>query len=144
MIFSQDRDQLRAAYFAAWNKARADQPLEPLEQQIVEVITEHPEYHALLEDEATAIHKDFSPEAGESNPFLHMALHIAIREQLATDRPIGIQKAYRKVRKHSADVHKAEHRIMECLGHAIWEIQRYRRPFNEAAYLQCVRKAAKR
>ena len=86
----QDRSGLRRLYVEAWRKHRAGRPLEPLEHQIVTGIEQHAEYHALLEDEAEALGRDFTPEAGQSNPFLHMGLHLAIREQAATDRPAGI------------------------------------------------------
>ena len=143
MIFSQDRDQLRITYFQAWKKARANQPLEPLERDIVQVIAEHPEYHALLEDEEAALDQDFSPEAAEVNPFLHMGLHLAIREQIATDRPQGIQKAHRRLGRRRADPHVTEHCMMECLVQMIWDSQHFERMPDEAAYLQCIRKLSK-
>ena len=143
MILSQDRDQLRNAYVQAWKKTRADQPLDPLEQQLVRVISEHPEYHALLEDEETALHRDFSPEAGEVNPFLHMGLHIAVREQLATERPAGIRKAFRNLQRRGVNPHEAEHRVMECLSRAMWDIQHNGRPFDDTVYLKCIRNMAR-
>lgn len=143
MILSQDRNQLRDAYIQAWKKNRADQPLEPLEQQLVQVISEHPEHHALLEDEEAALHRDFSPEAGAVNPFLHMGLHIAVREQLVTERPVGIRKAFQNLQRRGVTPHEAEHRVMECLGQALWDIQHRQRPFDDAAYLKCIRKMAR-
>ncbi|WP_204318325.1 DUF1841 family protein [Serratia marcescens] len=38
-----------------------------------------------------------SVELGETNPFLHMGLHLAVREQVATDRPQGIRTVYTKL-----------------------------------------------
>ena len=143
MLFSQDRDQLRSNYLQAWRKARAQQSLTALERQLVEVITEHPEYHALLEDEETALDSDFNPDDGGVNPFLHMGLHLAIREQIATDRPAGIQKAYRDLNRQNATPHETEHSVMECLGQILWESQRYGRTPDQTAYLECVRKRRK-
>ena len=106
----QDRSGLRRLYVEAWRKHRAGSPLEPLEHQIVTVIEQHPEYHALLEDQADALGRDFAPEAGQSNPFLHMGLHLAIREQSATDRPAGIAAIRAQLVERLADPHEATFR----------------------------------
>jgi hypothetical protein len=136
----QDRGGLRRLYCAAWRKHRAGQPLEPLEHQIVTVIEQHPEYHSLLEDEAEAVGRDFTPEAGQSNPFLHMGLHLAIREQSATDRPAGIAAIRTRLAERLADPHEAEHRMLERLGEALWLSQRTGQPPDEAAYLDSLRR----
>jgi len=135
----QDRSGLRRLYFAAWRKHRTGQPLEPLEHQIVTVIEQHPEYHALLEDEAEALGRDFAPEAGHSNPFLHMGLHLAIREQSATDRPAGIAAIRAQLVERLADPHEAEHRMLERLAEALWLSQRTGQPPDEVAYVESLR-----
>ena len=137
----QDRGALRRLYVEAWRKHRAGGPLEPLEHQIVTVVEQHPEYHALLEDEAEAqaVGRDFTPEAGQSNPFLHMGLHLAIREQSATDRPAGIAAIRAQLAERLADAHEAEHRMLERLGEALWRSQRTGRPPDETAYLESLR-----
>lgn len=140
----QDRGGLRRLYCAAWRKHRAGQPLEPLEHQIVTVIEQHPEYHSLLEDEAEAVGRDFTPEAGQSNPFLHMGLHLAIREQSATDRPAGIAAIRTQLAERLADPHEAEHRMLERLGEALWLSQRTGQPPDEAAYLDSLRRLLSR
>jgi hypothetical protein len=135
----QDRSGLRRLYVEAWRKHRAGRPLEPLEHQIVTVIEQHPEYHALLEDEAEALDRDFTPEAGQSNPFLHMGLHLAIREQAATDRPAGIAAIRTQLAERLADSHEAEHRMLERLAEALWLSQRTGRPPDEDAYVESLR-----
>ena len=135
----QDRSGLRRLYVEAWRKHRAERPLEPLEHQIVTVIEQHPEYHALLEDEAEALGRDFTPEAGQSNPFLHMGLHLAIREQAATDRPAGIAAIRTQLAERLADSHEAEHRMLERLAEALWLSQRTGRPPDEDAYVESLR-----
>ncbi|MBK5939722.1 DUF1841 family protein [Halochromatium roseum] len=140
-MFSQDRDQLRQAYLTAWRKAQAGEPLEPVERQIVEVASQHPEYHALLEQGEAVIGREWRPEGGESNPFLHMALHIALQEQVSTDRPAGIQRLYQGMIRHClGDVHEAEHRMLECLAEAIWKIQHDGRDFQPKSYLKCIKR----
>jgi hypothetical protein len=140
-MFTQDRDQLRQAYVTAWQKAQTAEPLEPVEQQIVDVAKQHPEYHALLEQGGAALGREWFPEGGESNPFLHMALHIALQEQVSTDRPAGIRRLYQGMIEYClGDVHLAEHRILECLAEEIWRIQRYGREFRPKAYLKCIKR----
>lgn len=137
-MFTQDRGRMRRYFIDAWHKARTGAALEPLERQIVEVIREHPEHHALLEDHESAVEREFLPDAGEGNPFLHLALHIAILEQVGTDRPAGIRTVYQRLAGAMGDAHEAEHRIMECLAQGVWEAQRTGQPPDEGAYLECL------
>jgi len=135
----QDRSGLRRRYLEAWRKHRAGTPLEPLEHQLVTVIEQHPEYHEVFADEPQALGRDYSPESGQSNPFLHLGLHLAIREQVATDRPAGIAAVHRELSRRLGDAHEAEHRMLERLGEALWLSQRSGRPPDEAAYLESLR-----
>ncbi len=141
-MFGQDRNQLRQMYFDAWRKQQNGELMQPLEAMIAEVVVLHPEYHALLEQGEDALDKDFLPEMGETNPFMHMGMHIAIREQLATDRPSGIVLAHKKLLLRLQDVHEVEHQIMECLGESLWEAQRNNNAPDESQYLLCVQKRA--
>ncbi|MFU8836888.1 MAG: DUF1841 family protein, partial [Thiohalomonadaceae bacterium] len=124
MLFGQSRDELRRFYLRSWEKHQQGQPLEPLENIVAQVIAMHPEYQDLLADQEQAIGRDFGPEQGQSNPFLHMGMHLALHEQLSTDRPTGIRAVHSALRLRLGDVHAAEHLMMECLGQALWEAQR--------------------
>lgn len=135
------REQLRRMYADAWRRHRAAEVLEPLERQVAEVVAEHPEYQPLLEDPEAALGAEFTPENGQSNPFLHMGMHLAIREQAGLDRPAGFTAAYRNV-VGRLGAHEGEHAIMECLGTVLWEAQRFGRGPDEQAYLECVRRLA--
>jgi len=135
----QSREQMRRMYLQAWRKFSAKQPLEPLEAQIAAVIAEHPEYLAWIEAGDSALGAEFSPESGRQNPFLHMGLHLAIREQVATDRPQGIQQIHRDIAARLGDVHAAEHAMLELLAEALWEAQRNGRAPDERAYLERLR-----
>ena len=135
----QDRSGLRRHYVEAWRKHRAGTPLEPLEHQLVAAIEQHPEYQALFEGDEQALGRDYTPESGQSNPFLHLGLHLAIREQVATDRPAGIAAVHRELSRRLGDAHEAEHRMLEKLGEALWYSQRTGRPPDEAAYLESLR-----
>lgn len=141
MLFGQDRDQLRQVYFETWRKYQGQLPLEPLEKMIVEVVLQHPEYHAMLKKPENSLNKEYMPEAGESNPFLHMGMHIGIREQLTTDRPAGIRTLYQQLLECHQDTHAIEHMMMECLAEMIWQAQRSKIAPDEVSYLECLRKS---
>jgi len=140
-MFGNDRNQLRRLYCDAWAARQRGEPLDPLAHQIAEVIEAHPEYQALVEDPQAALGAEYTPEMGQTNPFLHMGMHLAIREQVSTDRPAGIRAAWQQLVARLGE-HEAEHRMMECLGQAIWEAQRSRREPDEAQYLECLRRLA--
>jgi hypothetical protein len=135
----QGRDGLRRMYVDAWRKHCEARPLEPLEDQIVRVLEQHPEYHAVVEEGDGALEQDFTPEGGQANPFLHMGLHLAIREQVGTNRPAGIASVHRQLALRFGGPHEAEHRMIECLGGALWQSQRSGLPPDEAAYLEALR-----
>ncbi|MEM8682980.1 MAG: DUF1841 family protein [Pseudomonadota bacterium] len=121
MIFSQDRDTLRRMYIEAWQKQIGGQPMTPLETQIASVVGEHPEYHSALD--LKRLEHDYLPEQGRTNPFLHMGLHLAIREQVATDRPNGIRGVHTDLCRKHGDAHSAEHRMIDALAETLWEAQ---------------------
>lgn len=143
-MFGNDRTQMRRFFTEAWRKACAGEELIPLERMIADTVQQHPEYHALLEAPDSALDKDFLPDLGETNPFLHLSMHISLQEQISTDRPAGIRQLYQQVVLRAGDSHEAEHRMMECLGKMLWEAQRQNRMPDEQAYLGCVRNLAGR
>ena len=137
MIFGQDRNELRNRYAAAWQKHTEGNTLSALEAQIAQVITDHPEYHEAVSGD---LERDFTVERGETNPFLHMGLHLGIREQLATNRPAGIAAVFDDLVAKIGDAHVAEHRMIDCLAEALWEAQNANLPPDEALYLQRLRR----
>jgi hypothetical protein len=139
MYFQQDRNELRQTYFDVWRRRADKARLEPMELLILGVMEEHPEYHGFLDDPDASLDRDFSPEYGQSNPFLHMGMHIAIREQLTTDRPPGFAEAYAAVVRQCGDSHEAEHRILECLAETLWRAHRDGASPDELDYLDKVR-----
>ena len=133
MIFGQNRDELRRMYIDAWRKRCDGQPLTPLEQQIATVIEQHPEYHGCLSN--SSVDRDFAIEAGQTNPFLHMGLHLGLRDQVSTDRPPGIAAVFNRLTTRLGDAHAAEHQMIEALAETLWEAQRGGTPPDETAYL---------
>ena len=138
-MYSSNRNDTRQPFFDAWRKMQDGLPMTALETIIADVIRLHPEYHALLEDGGRNLDKDWLPEGGEANPFLHLGLHIAIREQLSIDRPVGIKAAHAALLTRTGDAHAAEHMMLECLGEALWRAQRENRLPDEQTYLACIK-----
>ncbi len=134
-----NRDQLRRMYLETWRKFTQRLPLEPLEAQVAAVIAEHPEYVQWLEAGEQALSAEFTPEGGRQNPYLHMGLHLAIREQVATNRPAGIAGIHEALSKRMGDTHAAEHVMLESLAEALWEAQRSGRNPDEQAYIEKLR-----
>ena len=138
-MFGQNRQQLRQMYHDVWQKKQANESLSALESMISQVISEHPEYHKIFNNEAS-LEQEYFVEDGQTNPFLHMGLHITIQEQIGADRPMGIRELYEIGLERQGDPHMLEHRIMECLGEVLWRAQRDKTMPDEAAYLGDVRR----
>ena len=139
-MISNERDKLRQFYCDTWNKhLEQKEKLSPLEQQIVAVVKEHPEYHTLLANKEASINADYLPEMGDSNPFLHMGMHLGLREQVSTNRPAGITELYQTI-VSLKDIHDAEHEMIECLAESIWQAQKNQTLPDEVKYLACLTK----
>jgi hypothetical protein len=139
-MFDPSRDQARQFFFDAWRKFREGQPLAGLETVAVEVILLHPEYHPALDDPDRFLDRDYLPESGQTNPFLHLSLHVAIEEQLAIDQPPGIRAEFERLRARRGDRHDALHVVLECLGEVVWRAQAARAVPDGEAYLECLRR----
>ena len=139
-MFNPTRDQAREFLFDLWAKHRAGAPLTPLESMALAVVIEHPEYHAVLDDRERYLEREWRPEGGETNPFLHLQMHLAIEEQVSIDQPPGIRAAVGALaRKHGSE-HDARHDVMDCLAEVIWNAQRHGTAFDNDAYLDCLRR----
>jgi hypothetical protein len=139
-MFNPSREQVREMFFAAWRKYRAGEPLAGIESAALDVILLHPEYHAELSAPARYRDKDYSDE---SNPFLHMSLHLALEEQLSIDQPAGIRQLFDALLSNKQERHAALHEALECLAETVWRAQRDAVPPDAAAYLDCLKKRAK-
>ena len=137
---SHSRDQLRRTYAEAWRKHIAKIPLTPLEALISDVVGVHPEYHRLVSDADTAVAFEPVRSGAAQNPFLHLGLHLAIREQIVIDRPPGVTELHRQLQARCGDVHRAEHVLMEALAEALAEAQRSGCAPDERRYLALARR----
>ena len=141
-MFNPSRDQARQFLIDAWARRRNHLPATAMDTLAADLVQLHPEYHALLEAE-DALTREWTPEHGETNPFLHLSLHLAIEEQLSIDQPPGIRAAFTTLLSRCGERHEALHAVLECLGAMIWRSQSSGLPPDGDAYLDCVRRAAK-
>jgi hypothetical protein len=139
-MFNPSRQDARGIFFETWRKYRAQEALAGIETLILEVVLQHPEYHALLAQPEQYMDRDYLPEQGETNPFLHMSMHLALAEQLSIDQPPGIRTRHAALLSHTADAHAAQHEVMECLVEMIWQAQRNHAAPDAAIYLACLDK----
>jgi Domain of unknown function (DUF1841) len=137
------REQLRLSYAEAWAKHLAGVPLTALQAQIADVIGAHPEYQGVVSDADAALSFEPGSSGVAENPFLHMGLHLAVREQLSIDRPPGVRDLHRQLQARYGDPHGAEHALMEALGETLWQAQRNGLPPDEAQYLSLARNRLK-
>mgnify|MGYP001186237001 CR=1 FL=1 len=140
-MFTPSRDEARKLFFGTWNKYREKQPLEGLERNVLDVILLHPEYQPLLGDPERHAARDYTPEDGATNPFLHLSLHVAIEEQLSIDQPPGICAEFKRIERSRGDRHAALHAVLECLGETLWRAQRDAAAPDANDYLVCLRKS---
>lgn len=136
-MFDPSREQARNFLFDLWARHRARAPLTPLESLALSVVLEHPEYHGVLDERERYLEREWPPEGGETNPFLHLSMHLAIEEQLSIDQPPGIRAAVQALERRLG-AHEARHQVMDCLAEMVWQAQRNGAPFDNAAYLGCL------
>ncbi len=136
---SHSREQLRRSYVEAWKRHVDGVPLSPLQALIADVIGAHPEYQLLMGDAEAASGYEAAAGGSGDNPFLHMRLHIAVREQVSIDRPPGIRDLHARLQASCGDVHAAEHMLMESLGQTLWQAQRDGKMPDESHYLALAR-----
>ncbi len=144
MYDDSDRRQSRQFFFDTWQKYQSKQALGPLEQQLLQIILQHPEYHFIFSQPEKYLEYEYLPELGETNPFLHMALHLSVLEQVSTNRPEGIREIYHALCKKSGSSLEAEHQMMGCIVESLWQAQRSGQMPNEANYLNQLRKLVKK
>ena len=145
MLFNPTLKEVRQFFYHAWHKSLANQALAPIETIAVKWMRVHPEYHAVLNGPIEALESaQFLPEDGQTNPFLHLSMHLSISEQVSIDQPHGIRQAVELLAARRGSLHEAHHEVMECLGEMVWTSQRTGLPPDGHAYLDAVRRRATR
>lgn len=139
-MFNPSRDQARQFLFDTWRKHLSHQPLTDLEKLTLAVLFQHPEYHTMLGQPERWQQQDWPPELGETNPFLHLSLHLAIEEQLSIKQPHGLYELYQQLCLQCGDEHSAQHEVMDGLTEMIWYAQRYQTAPDPTRYLDVLRR----
>ena len=134
-MFYQDRKKQREFLANSWQKYTRNKPLEPLEKQLASIIEIHPEYHNLIGN----IESEYLPEQGEVNPFLHINLHLALRDQLSLNHK-GVKEVHQELINHYKDSHEVEHLMMECIAEMIYISQKNNTTMNQESYLNCIKR----
>jgi hypothetical protein len=143
-MFQPSQHDVRTFFCETYRKQRDKLPLSPMEASAADWIEQHPEYFDALADLPAALAAVYDVEAGRSNPFLHLSMHLSIAEQLAIDQPSGIKQAHALLSRRLGSAHEAQHQVMECLGEMVWASQRSGLPPDGERYLECVRQRATR
>lgn len=138
-LFHPSRDEVRQFFFETWRKYRQSLEMTPLEGIALQVVLMHPEYHEVLDAPERYAAREYFPEMGETNPFLHMSLHVSVMEQLSINQPPGISEIYQSLLRRHGEPHPAQHDVLECLAETIWKAQRERAAPDGPAYLACLR-----
>lgn len=137
-MFNVNTSDVRQFFAQAWQARMTTN--DPLQQKAIRIIAAHPEYHHYLENIERWIDYNWLPENGESNPFLHMSLHLSIQEQVAMDQPFGIAEIHQKLSEKTGDWHDAEHKMLDALVEMIWQAQRYGTGFDVNNYVTQLRR----
>jgi hypothetical protein len=141
-MYQPSQLDVRRFFCATYAQGHAGRPLEPMQAIAWPWIQQHPEYHAELMDEATALLLSYRVEDGRTNPFLHLSMHLTISEQQSIDQPAGIRQALQLLASRLGSMHEAHHVAMEALGEMVWASQRNGLPPDGEAYLEAIRRAA--
>ena len=142
-MFNPTKDEVRRFFCETWRKTQANEILTPLEAIARDWMLQHPEYHDELSNPEAAQTADYDIAKGQSNPFLHLSMHLSITEQVSIDQPPGIRAAYHALAAKLGE-HDAQHQVMECLGEMLWTAQRNGTPPDGMAYIECVNRSAQR
>ena len=139
-LFNPGKEEVRQFFCEAWTKQQRSGILTPMESIAARWMVEHPEYHGILSDLESAKETEYTPEKGQTNPFLHLSMHMSITEQVQIDQPPGIREASKQLSIKLDSEHEAQHRIMECLGQVLWNAQRDGAPPDMVAYVEAIKK----
>ncbi|AGF49226.1 DUF1841 family protein [Candidatus Kinetoplastidibacterium galati] len=136
-MFNPSLDQARYFFIEVWNKHKLSKTLTPIEKTTIACILEHPQFYKDL-DNKESIKNSYNSNFPESNPFLHLSMHLAISEQLLIDQPCGIKAAYNKLIT-SNDPHTAIHKIIKCLTLTIQYSQTHRLELDSNKYMNLIK-----
>ena len=138
MLFNPGRDEARRFFITVWQKHQAGAPLADLERMTLAILLAHPEYQRHLSEDQ--VDRDWLPENGETNPFLHIGMHLAIEEQRSIDQPAGVKALFGQLCQLTGSEHEAQHAMMDGLAEMIWQAQRSGVSPDPTVYLDILRR----
>lgn len=140
-MYDVNTHDVRRFFAHVWQLRFAPVPLDALQQKALRIMQAHPEYATILDNIEDYLDYNWLPEQGQSNPFLHLSMHLSIQEQVAIDQPFGIRDIHTQLcTKHNDNWVAAEHEMMEALAETLWEAQRFHRGLDVNNYMTKLRK----
>lgn len=138
-MFNPTQLEVREFFFNSYNKGINNQILTDLEKISYSLILEHQEYHHILQNPNKYLDYQWYPESGETNPFLHLSMHLTVIEQLSIDQPQGISSLFEQMCKVTEDKHKVYHELIDCLGEMLWQSQKNNTTPDATIYFECIK-----
>lgn len=140
-MYDVNTQDVRRFFASVWQQRLLPLHLDALQQKALRIIEAHTEYVPYLENIERYLDYAWTPEQGETNPFLHMSLHLSIQEQVGIDQPPGIRAVHERLcARHAGDWVRAEHEMMDALAETVWEAQRFGRGLDVNAYMTKLRR----
>ena len=134
-MFTSDRSKQRQYLKQAWEKYTSQEQLEPLELQLSKIVEQHPEYQNLIKN----LDSEYFPEQGNTNPYLHINLHLTLQDQITMDQPKGIRDIHSQLIVKIKDAHEVEHMMMEHIAEMIFNAQKNNAAFDLDGYIQALK-----
>ena len=140
-MYDVNTTDVRRFFGHVWQLRQQPHLLDALQHKALRIMEAHPEYAHYLNHIERYLDHNWTPEQGETNPFLHLSLHLSIQEQVGIDQPFGIRAIHQKlVGMHNDNWVKAEDEMMDALVETIWQAQRHNQGLDVNAYMTRLRK----
>lgn len=121
-----------------WAKLERGETLARDEEVLGAVLRDHAEYARFWPDPGAAVAARFGTQ--DTNPFLHVHLHLVVEGQLAAHDPPEVAELFTRRTAIGDSRHEICHQVMNALAAAIWDMMQARGPFDVAAYRRRLRK----
>ena len=134
-MFTSDRSKQRQYLKQAWEKYTSQEQLEPLELQLSKIVEQHPEYQNLIKN----LDSEYFHEQGNTNPYLHINLHLTLQDQITMDQPKGIRDIHSQLIVKIKEALEVEHMMMEHIAEMIFNAQKNNAAFDLDVYIQALK-----
>jgi MoaA/NifB/PqqE/SkfB family radical SAM enzyme len=106
--------------------------------RLLEVLKEHREYYKVWGIADTIDEPGYTIKG--VNPFLHVAAHLIIENQLAEENPKEVREILKQLEEAGADRHDAIHLIANPVMEQVFYTMKHKRPFDEQKYVSDLRR----